>query len=218
MIADFRILVPRGWARIDAHAELAPQVRALAAVLADGVAGEGGSRRAVGLLVPALTAGLSPLVDQGVASILVPTTALSELPARPLIGIGPLRLPAGTAPMDALLAVAARVEGARVLDVDHLVALAYMTEQETSGDALPDSVRAAGLDPDREDIEALLRAGQTSLRLRYLIGDPDSADRWAEVTCSVSLPSGQPAEIARVRTDLSDMMDAFISTFRWVGA
>ena len=186
----FEVYCPAGWTHVDLSADVRRSSRSVALTTASTVPVEGRAELARRVAHQLETA-FSSLADGGVWSVMMPIAGPTAVAVRPTIAFAPLSLPAGTQPMDALVAMAASDPTATVMDIDPLVALrTSRSEDVTAGLGARALELVAELNPSgsgavpsapMDDAARVL-----ARRVRYVLGDAEDLDKWADVVFSLT--------------------------------
>lgn len=213
----FEVYCPAGWSHIDLSNDTGRSSRSLALAITASMSVEGRAAL-VGRVAHQLETAFTGLAEGGAWSVMLPLTGPTAIAVRPTVVFAPLPLPAGSQPLDALVALAASDPTAEVMDIDPLVALRTsrtedVTEsletraQDLVGEVLPN---ANGETPgSRTDGDPRVLAR----RVRYVLGDAQDLDKWADVVFSLThLHDPDQSELADAAVDA---FDALVATFRW---
>jgi hypothetical protein len=213
----FEVYCPAGWAHVDLSEDARQASRAVALATTAAVPSEG---RAVlaGRVAHQLETTFAGLAEGGVWSVMLPVSGPMAVAVRPTIAFAPLSLPAGTEPMDALVAMAASDPTATVIDIEPLVALRTTRVEDVTAAI---GARASALVAELTGTEVAppadapdeLEARVVARRVRYVLGDIEDPDKWADVALSLThLDEPDQAELADAAVE---SFDALITTFRW---
>ncbi|MCM3659528.1 hypothetical protein M3148_00735 [Georgenia satyanarayanai] len=192
----FTLVLPPGWSRIPLGTGSRPAVRA---VVDRAVAGLD-DRRAVDVrrrLQQLLSEQVQAAQAQSGVELYLPTEQVHgiSVPASVVVSLPPVGADAD--PMDLLLAVAAKRRGAQVVDVGGKPAVRTEDRQESAplGEIFAETHAAAR-------------------QIVHFLADPDDRSRYAVVSGTVLESTAEGG--AAVADAVTELVDALVSTFRWV--
>lgn len=192
---SFTIVLPPGWSRIPVGKGSASAIRRIL----DRAAGRSDDPRTAGVrrrLERTLTQQVEAAQERSGVEMYLPTEKVHGITVPASVLVSAPRVAEGTDPMDTLLAVAARGDGAEVVDIGG--APAVRTERILA----PRSI-GQGFD------------GSVPLtrQVVYFLADPSDRSRYLVLSAQViqgEVPGAQAMGDAVV-----DLVDAMVSTFRW---
>ena len=197
MSEAFFIVLPTGWARLDLTRADDPvpnvlqQWRDLATAMPDEVADQ---------LAETVGRAVAEAREQAAVALVLaidPRLGQVSMLFKPYAAIG--------SPLDDVLALAGSDSSATLVEVPDLVCLRTVQRQAAQPLETAESFAALGV--------TLTTQTRTTLRVRYLLGDPTVVEDWVEVLCAASVPDSQfGRELDQASLDL---LDAVLSTFRW---
>jgi hypothetical protein len=192
----FTVVVPRGWARIPVGKG---SREALDAVLDRTFAGVRDAR-ATALrrhLHTALARQVRAAAAQGGVELYLPVERVHHVTVPASVVVSMPRLDAGEDATDVLLAVVARRPGAEVVEIGGAPAVRTLEHLAARG--------AVGVGED---------GAPTRRQLTYYLADPGPSPRCAVVAATILEGSGEGG--ATVADAVTELVDAMLTTFRWL--
>ncbi|PFG41284.1 hypothetical protein ATJ97_3832 [Georgenia soli] len=197
MSSGFTIVVPPGWARIPVGKG---SREAVTAVLDRTFAGVQ-DPRAAGLrrqLHTALTRQIRAAAARGGVELYLPVERVHGVTVPASVVVSMPRLDPGEDPGEVLLAVVARRPGAEVVEIGGAPAVRTLDQQDATG--------TAGVGED---------GAPARRQLTFFIAEEGPGARYAVVTASILEGPGSGG--SAVADAITELVDAMLTTFRWLG-
>lgn len=162
---------------------------------------------------------LTQLASAGVTAVFMPAENPSVASAFPVLSVRPADFVVDGEPMDPMDYLIALVGSgaASIIEPEGMVGVRRVTDRDSTA-ALREALADVPADmADGLDVEASAKAvqhGRLSREVEYIIGVPQSEDRWMSVTGSLSVIQGEASE--ELLGAVTQLADRWVETIRWV--
>lgn len=166
-----------------------------------------------------LLSSLNQLASSGVVTAFLPADNPAVAAAFPVFAVRPVDFTVDGEPIDPMdyLVGILGAGAATVIEPIGMVGVRRVTDRDTSK-ALTDAVAALPADMSEHlDAEAAARAGQAgrlSREIEYVIGVPETDDRWMAITASISVVRGEGSD--ELLEAVTSFADRWVETVQWV--
>lgn len=209
---DFQAVLLPNWVRFDLRQPVREPLTAAVSRMLSGVPVDAAGRVRP-YLFEQLFGMLTQLATSGATAVFMSTDNPAEASAFPIFSVGPANFEVEGEPMEPLDYLIGLVGSgaATLIEPEGMVGVRRVTDRDTTAalrDGLANLPAAMAGATDNGDGARAVAAGRLSRAVEYVIGVPQSPDRWMVVTASISALGGK---------DDQELLDA-VTTFadRWV--
>lgn len=213
----FTAVVLPNWVRFDLTQPVKePLAEAVGAMLAD--VAPATARRVRPYLFDRLFELLTGLAGAGAMAVFMPAEDPTVASAFPLFAVSPADFAVDGEPMEPMDFLIGLVGGgsATLIEPPGMVGVRQVVDRDTSA-ALTDELAGLSADMreglDTERSEAAAAAGRLSREISYVIGVPETEDRWLSITASISVIRGEGSD--ELLDAVTDFADRWVETISW---
>lgn len=217
MMGSYEAVLPPGWVMLDLGLPFGDSLDQAVVAMLSGVPTEIADSLRRNMLKQLRTE-IENLAKEGAAAVYLPTDDMLSAVVRPLIVVRPVTFEVEgkqVPPLDFLAGLISQ-EGTALVEPEGMIGVKRVTEFDSSTQFAKASSRLPAEVLDRIDQQAFGQAvadGRRTRRITYIVGVPDSAERWMAVDASVSVLNGDGAEEALEAVE--EFFDAWVCAVRW---